>query len=192
MREWGNTNTCLTGNTNTVSFFLGGCAGSELTGPAKTSACIASLPHWLIASLTMSSSHACGNEHSLDAVGIRRYDPPMTQAAPAADPSYPVGKFARSASITPAVRHECVEELARLPERIVSAVRGLTLDQLDTPYRAGGWTARQVVHHVADSHMNAFIRMRSARPNRIPRSRPTTSRRGPSSLTRGPRRSNSR
>ena len=58
------------------------------------------------------------------------------------------------------MRHECIEELARLPERIAAAVRGLTLDQLDTPYRSGGWTVRQVVHHVADSHMNAFIRMR--------------------------------
>jgi uncharacterized damage-inducible protein DinB len=108
----------------------------------------------------MSPRHTCGNEHSLDAARCGRYDSRMTHAAHAADPRYPVGKFARSASITPAVRHECIEELSRLPERIAAAVRGLTLDQLDTPYRAGGWTVRQVVHHVADSHMNAFIRMR--------------------------------
>ena len=76
------------------------------------------------------------------------------------DVRFPVGKFARSASLSTADREACVDELAALPSAIRAAVQGLTADQLDTPYRDGGWTVRQVVHHVADSHMNAFVRMR--------------------------------
>ena len=75
------------------------------------------------------------------------------------DLRYPVGKFSRSETVTPAQRAGCIEELARLPERANAATRALSIDQLDTPYRDGGWTARQVVHHIADSHMNAYIRI---------------------------------
>ena len=99
------------------------------------------------------------NIHSTQAV-LSGTMPDMEQVAHSADPRYPVGPFVRSASLTRAARQDCIEELARLPERIAAATRGLTLEQLDTPYRTGGWTVRQVVHHVADSHMNAFIRMR--------------------------------
>ena len=76
------------------------------------------------------------------------------------DPRFPVGKFTKSASLTPADRQACIAEIAKLPAQISAAVRGLTPEQLDTPYREGGWTVRQVVHHVADSHMNAWVRMR--------------------------------
>lgn len=78
------------------------------------------------------------------------------------DLRYPVGKFSRSAVVTAAQRTECVDELARLPERVTAATRALSLEQLDTPYRDGGWTVRQVVHHMADSHINAYVRMRLA------------------------------
>lgn len=78
------------------------------------------------------------------------------------DVRYPVGKFSRSAAITAPQRADLIDELSRLPERLTSATRGLTREQLDTPYRDGGWTVRQVVHHVADSHLNAYIRMRLA------------------------------
>jgi hypothetical protein len=78
------------------------------------------------------------------------------------DLRFPVGKFVPSPSITAQQRHEFIEDLARLPERAAVATRGLTIEQLDTPYREGGWTVRQVVHHVADSHMNAYVRMRLA------------------------------
>jgi DinB superfamily len=61
---------------------------------------------------------------------------------------------------TAAERRENIEKIRRLPGEIEAVVRGLTDQQLDTPYRPGGWTVRQVVHHVADSHMNAFIRMK--------------------------------
>jgi uncharacterized damage-inducible protein DinB len=77
-----------------------------------------------------------------------------------ADPRYPVGKFATPATITPAERTGAITTLAELPEQLRNAVDGLSFAQLSTPYREGGWTVRQVVHHVADSHMNALIRVK--------------------------------
>jgi len=78
------------------------------------------------------------------------------------DPRYPVGKFAVPAEVTSAARAEAVLEIAAAPTKLRAAVQGLNNAQLDTPYREGGWTVRQVVHHVADSHMNAYIRWRLA------------------------------
>lgn len=74
------------------------------------------------------------------------------------DPRYPIGRFARPGKLTSAQRLAFIERIASLPTRLRAAVAGRTDAQLDTPYRADGWTLRQVVHHVADSHMNAFIR----------------------------------
>ena len=62
--------------------------------------------------------------------------------------------------MTPEERHRKIERIRALPAALESAVRGLDDAQLDTPYRLGGWTVRQVVHHLADSHLNAFIRMK--------------------------------
>jgi uncharacterized damage-inducible protein DinB len=78
------------------------------------------------------------------------------------DPRYPVGQFENPKAITPALRQAAIEEIAVAPAKIRAAVQGLSDAQLDTPYRAGGWTVRQVVHHLADSHMNAYIRWRLA------------------------------
>ena len=78
------------------------------------------------------------------------------------DPRYPVGKFEMPGQITSATRAEAIRELASAPEKLRAAVKGLNDTQLDTPYREGGWTLRQVVHHVADSHLNAYIRLRLA------------------------------
>jgi hypothetical protein len=78
------------------------------------------------------------------------------------DPRYPIGGFAAPATITPDERTAAIATLAELPEHLRNAVDGLNTPQLSTPYREGGWTLRQVVHHIADSHMNAFIRMRLA------------------------------
>ena len=78
------------------------------------------------------------------------------------DPRYPVGQFAMPAEITPAARTAAIDEIAAAPAKIRAAVGGLSDVQLDTPYREGGWTVRQVVHHVADSHINAYIRLRLA------------------------------
>jgi hypothetical protein len=79
-----------------------------------------------------------------------------------ADFQYPIGRFTLAAPITDAIRDAAVQELAALPARMRKAVAGLTDTQLDTPYRPGGWTVRQVVHHVPDSHVNAYIRLKLA------------------------------
>ncbi len=88
----------------------------------------------------------------------------MSTATPASlhDPRYPVGRFRAPETITPEDRRFALIILAEMPEQLREAVRGLEEPQLDTPYREGGWTVRQVVHHLADSHMAAFHRMRRA------------------------------
>lgn len=78
------------------------------------------------------------------------------------DPRYPVGTFSMPAGITPVMRQAAIEEIAGAPAKVRSAVAGLTDAQLETPYREGGWSVRQVVHHIADSHLNAYIRLRLA------------------------------
>jgi DinB superfamily len=82
---------------------------------------------------------------------------------------YPVGRFEAAAPCGPgerekqlAERKEQIDTLRRLPERLRAAVRGMSEAQLDTPYREGGWTVRQVVHHFADSHANSYIRFKLA------------------------------
>ena len=75
---------------------------------------------------------------------------------------YPIGRFTPAASSLPGVRVAQIETLRLLPERLRAAVNGLNDSQLDTAYREGGWTVRQVVHHVADSHANAYIRFKLA------------------------------
>jgi len=76
------------------------------------------------------------------------------------DPRYPIGKFNRVTSLTAAERATCIEQVAAAPAQFRKAVAGLTPAQLDTPYREGGWTVRQVAHHVPDSHMNAYLRFK--------------------------------
>jgi len=76
------------------------------------------------------------------------------------DLRYPIGKFVAEPTITEAQRAACIDTIAATPGRIRAAVQGLTDAQLDTPYRDGGWTVRQVVHHVPDSHLNAYTRLR--------------------------------
>jgi hypothetical protein len=78
------------------------------------------------------------------------------------DPRYPVGRFRRPEKITQEERAVAIATLAELPAKLSEATAGLDPTQLDTPYREGGWTVRQVVHHIADSHMNAFLRVRLA------------------------------
>lgn len=65
-----------------------------------------------------------------------------------------------------------IDAIARTPSNLRAAVRGLSDDQLDTPYRTGGWTLRQVVHHVPDSHMNAFIRVKLGLTEDVPTIKP--------------------
>jgi hypothetical protein len=78
------------------------------------------------------------------------------------DPRYPIGKFEMPRDITAQRRQQAIDEIASTPAKMRAAVHGLRDPQLDTPYRDGGWTVRQVVHHVPDSHMNAFIRLHIA------------------------------
>src|ERR1700757_267740 len=78
------------------------------------------------------------------------------------DPRYPVGKFEMPPDVSAGKREAAIGEIASAPEKIRAAVKDLNGAQLDTPYRDGGWTVRQVVHHVADSHMNAYVRWRLA------------------------------
>jgi uncharacterized damage-inducible protein DinB len=78
------------------------------------------------------------------------------------DLRYPIGKFTWPGSITEDDRRRYIEEIAETPAKLCAAVAGLSEQQLDTPYRDGGWTVRQVVHHLADSHLNAFVRFKLA------------------------------
>jgi len=89
-----------------------------------------------------------------------------------ADPRYPVGTFQRPESIGPADRARYIETIESCPALFRNAVEGLTDAQLDTPYREGGWTVRQVTHHVPDSHMNAYVRFKLALTENEPTIKP--------------------
>ena len=78
------------------------------------------------------------------------------------DARYPIGRFAAPETFDHAAREAALGALGTLPTEIAVAVAGLAEAQLDTPYREGGWTVRQVVHHLADSHLNAYARTRLA------------------------------
>lgn len=85
---------------------------------------------------------------------------------------YPIGTFAAPATVTPEWRRQSIAMIADAPGRLREAVRGLDAGQLATPYRPDGWTIRQVVHHVADSHVNAYVRTRMALTEPVPTVRP--------------------
>ena len=78
------------------------------------------------------------------------------------DLRYPIGKFQRVENATESQRRASIAAIAEAPARLRHAVAGLNEQQLDTPYRPGGWTVRQVVHHLPDSHMNAYVRFKLA------------------------------
>lgn len=78
------------------------------------------------------------------------------------DLRYPIGRFAAPETFDGAAREAAQAALAAHPAELAVAVAGLAEAQLDTPYREGGWTVRQVVHHLADSHLNAYARTRLA------------------------------
>jgi hypothetical protein len=73
---------------------------------------------------------------------------------------YPTGKFTARDSYSTEELQNFILQIEKLPREIEKTINSLTIKQLDTAYREGGWTARQVVHHLADSHMNAYIRMK--------------------------------
>ena len=78
------------------------------------------------------------------------------------DLRYPIGEFDRNYDISGEARQERIKTITKLPERLRAAVAGLNDAQLDTEYRPGGWTVRQTVHHIPDSHANSFIRFKLA------------------------------
>jgi hypothetical protein len=78
------------------------------------------------------------------------------------DLQYPIGRFEFPREVSSEDRARFIQEIAETPANLGAAVTGLSAEQLDTPYRPGGWTVRQVVHHVPDSHMNSYVRFRLA------------------------------
>jgi len=78
------------------------------------------------------------------------------------DPRYPIGKFQAPAGYDAVGRAACIRQIEETPARLRDAVKGLSERQLDHSYREGGWTLRQVVHHLPDSHMNSYIRFKLA------------------------------
>ena len=78
------------------------------------------------------------------------------------DPRYPIGKFTYDGPLSEAQKQEALHNIAETPASLRTAVKGLSDSQLDTPYRPGGWTVRQVVHHVPDSHLNSYLRFKLA------------------------------
>jgi DinB family protein len=96
----------------------------------------------------------------------------MAVEAAAVDLRYPIGKLERVSVLTPEERRIAIEQIAQTPGLLAAAVAGLTAEQLDTPYRDGGWTVRQLVHHLADSHMNAYVRFKLALTEQEPTIKP--------------------
>ena len=78
------------------------------------------------------------------------------------DPRYPIGKFDRKITVTKEMRREFINTIESLPSQLRKEVENLSEQQLDTPYREDGWTIRQVVHHLPDSHINAYVRFKLA------------------------------
>jgi hypothetical protein len=84
------------------------------------------------------------------------------------DLSYPIGRFPYAGENTEERRRTSIDRIENAPARLRAAVEGLNVEQLDTPYRPGGWTVRQVVHHVPDSHIHSYCRFRLALTEETP------------------------
>src|SRR5437868_12861886 len=89
-----------------------------------------------------------------------------------ADARYPIGKFSFEGPLSDDRRIEFLEDIEQAPGRLKAAVKGLSAQQLETPYRDGGWTVRQVVHHLPESHMNAYMRLKLALTENEPTVKP--------------------
>ena len=88
------------------------------------------------------------------------------------DLRYPIGPFKRPASLSADERRAAIDDIAAAPAKLRAAVRGLSESQLETPYRPDGWTVRQVVHHVPESHLNAYTRFKLALTEDTPTIKP--------------------
>lgn len=98
----------------------------------------------------------------VDAVVPLSHTSSMTTATASPDLRFPIGKFHYEGPYSEPQRRKLIEEIEAAPRELRAAVARLTDTQLDTPYRPGGWTVRQVVHHVPESHMNSYIRFKLA------------------------------
>lgn len=98
--------------------------------------------------------------------------PEPFEAAPLDAQRYPLGPIPTPLSLSPSERQSALQALRDLPQQLSAAVAALSDAQLDTPYRAGGWTLRQVVHHLADSHANAYLRLKLALTEENPTIKP--------------------
>jgi uncharacterized damage-inducible protein DinB len=88
------------------------------------------------------------------------------------DLRFPIGKLSYDGPLTSTQKEAALNDIAQTPEKLRTAVKGLSDAQLDTPYRPSGWTVRQVVHHVPDSHLNAYIRFKLALTENEPTIKP--------------------
>lgn len=88
------------------------------------------------------------------------------------DIRYPIGTFAWEGEISSQQREIWIQEIKELPKKLKETVKGLTEEQLNLSYREGGWTVRQVVHHIADSHMNSYMRFKLALTEELPTIKP--------------------
>ena len=88
------------------------------------------------------------------------------------DQRYPIGKFHFDGPLIEEQKKACLDDIASTPANLRAAVEGLSEAQLDTPYRPEGWTVRQVVHHVPDSHMNSYVRFKLALTEDAPTVKP--------------------
>jgi hypothetical protein len=88
------------------------------------------------------------------------------------DVRFPIGPYRFEGAISEQQRMDWIADIADLPARLSAALEGLNAEQLDTPYRPDGWTVRQVTHHIADSHLNSFMRFKLALTEEQPAIRP--------------------
>jgi hypothetical protein len=88
------------------------------------------------------------------------------------DLRFPIGRFNINDAVREDQRQHLIEEIAEAPARLRAVVSGLSPEQLDTPYRPGGWTVRQVVHHLPDSHLNSYVRFKLALTEEEPTIKP--------------------
>lgn len=88
------------------------------------------------------------------------------------DVRFPIGRFNYEGEITQPQREAWINEIEQLPSKLRESIKGLEETALNAPYREGGWTIRQVVHHLADSHMNSFIRFKLALTEDTPSIKP--------------------
>lgn len=85
---------------------------------------------------------------------------------------YPIGRFKFDGEVNREKIESWIGEIETLPQRLRKALEGLSEEQLDTPYRSGGWSVRQVVHHLGDSHLNSYVRFKLALTEECPRIKP--------------------